>query len=90
MAVGLHAEALDRLENCLPGAPEEGDPLVDLGLPRRVLQEKDVAERVPRPEDGRPVRAGGLGDLVAELVHLGDRLLQVALGEFVSRHTHGG
>jgi hypothetical protein len=46
---------------------------------RPVLQEEDVGEGMAGAQDRRLVRAGRLRDLSAELVDLGNRLLQVAL-----------
>ena len=43
----------------------------------------------PEPSTGTRSVARGLGDLVAELVDLGDRPLQVALGDVVGGHRHG-
>ena len=39
-------EPLERLQDRLAGAAEEGDALMDLALRRRVLQEHDVPEGV--------------------------------------------
>ena len=82
-------EPLDRLQHRLPGAAEERDALVHLGGLRRVLEQHDVGERVARSEHGHALGARRLGDLVAELVDLGDRLLEVALGDVVGGDGHG-
>src|SRR5207244_10422908 len=69
---------------------EERDPFAQLRRLRPVLQEEDLRLWMPRAEDRHSVRPGGLGDLVAELVDLGDRLLQIPLGDVVRGHGHGG
>ena len=69
----------------LPGPPEEGDTLLDLGRLRRPLEEEDVRERMARPEH-RNVELVTQGEqLIAELVDLGDRLAQVTLVDLVGR-----
>jgi hypothetical protein len=75
----VHVQALERLEDRLASAPEERDALVLLRVLGAVLEEEDVGERVARAQHGRLLLAGRLHDLAAELVDLGDRLLQVAL-----------
>ena len=50
-------EPLHRLEHRLAGAAEERDALGELGRSRRVLQQEDVGERVPRTRGrDRPAR----------------------------------
>jgi hypothetical protein len=72
-------EALQRLQHRLTGAPEEGDAFMLLRGLGPVLQEEEVGLRMAGAEHRRPVRACLLGDLAAEIVDLGDRLLEVAL-----------
>jgi hypothetical protein len=63
----------------LPGAAEEGDALVLLRRLRPVLEQEEVGLRMAGAEHRRAVRACLMGDLAAEIVDLGDRLLEVAL-----------
>ena len=84
----VDAQPLQRLEERVAGASVERDSLLQLRRPRRVLEEEDVGERMARAEH-RHARAGaGLRELIPESVDLGDRLLQVLLEDFVSRHSH--
>ena len=71
-------EPLHRLEHRLAGTAEERDALGELGRSRRVLQQEDVGERVPRAEDATR-------QLVAELVDLADRARQVVLVDLILR-----
>ena len=84
----VDVQALQRLQNRLSRAPVERDTLLRLRGLRAELEEKDVCERVARPDDRKLSRARGVRDFVAELVDLGDRLLQVALVDLVCRHSH--
>ena len=87
----IDAEPLQRLEHRLTRPSVEGDPLLYLRRLRSVLEEEDVGARVPGPDDRDPLALGGARDLVAELVDLGDRLLQVALIDLVGGcRGHGG
>ena len=79
----VDAEPLQRLEDRLAGAPVERHALLHLGRLGRVLQQKDVGQRVPGA-DHRDARAGSrVRDLVTELVDLRDGLLQVLLVDLV-------
>ena len=82
----VDVQPLERLEERLAGAPEEGDALLDLSRLRAVLQQEDVGPRVPRAQDRHTLALAGGGDLVAELVDLGDRLLEVLLVDLVGGH----
>ena len=87
----VDAQPLERLEHGLAGAPEERDAFLRLRRLRPVLQEEDVRERVPGAEDGDCCTARCARDLVAELVDLGDRFLQVLLVDLVGWHgAHWG
>ena len=85
----VDVQALERFQHGLPCAPEEGDALLDLLRLRRVLEEHDVGQRVTRPDDRDAQLVARAGELVAELVDLGDRLLQVALVDLVGGHSGG-
>ena len=82
----VDVQPLQRLEDRLAGAPEEGDALLDLRRLRPVLEEHDVGAWVPGSEHGHTLAVSGGGDLVAEVVDLGDRLLEVLLIDLVGRH----
>jgi hypothetical protein len=58
---------------------------------RLVLEQEDVCQRMPGAEHGDVHLVTCAADLVAELVDLGDRLLQVTLVDLVGRHgsAHG-
>jgi hypothetical protein len=53
-----------------------------------VLEEEDIGERMAGAEHRHARTGTGLRELVPESVDLGDRLLQVLLEDFVSRHSH--
>ncbi len=86
---GVDSQPLDRLQDRLSRTPEERDALVQLGRLGAVLEEEDVGQRVARADHGSPVRAGRARELGAELIDLGDRLLEVAIGDIVGCHRHG-
>ena len=86
----VDAQPLQRLEDRLAGAAEERDALLDLRRLRRVLEQHDVGERMAGAEHRNARSPAARRDLVAELVDLGDRLLQVLLVDLVGRHgAHG-
>ena len=82
----IDVQPLQRLEHGLPGPAEERDALLDLGRLRGVLQEEDVGERVTGAEDRDAQLVARARELVAELVDLGDRSLQVPLVDLVGGH----
>ena len=86
----VDAKALERLEDRLAGAAVERHALLQLGSLRAVFQEEDVRERMAGADHGHALAARGAGDLVPELVDLGDRLLQVLLVDLVGGHGHEG
>ena len=86
----VDVQPLQRLDDRLPGAAVEGDALLRLRRLRPVLEQEDVRERVARADDREGGVAGGMRDLVAELVDLGDRLLEVPLVDLVGRHRRHG
>ena len=83
----VDAQALQRLQDRLARAPVEGDAFLYLRGLRRVLQEHHVGERVARADDRHAALAGGAPDLVAELVDLADRLLEVLVEDLVGGHS---
>jgi len=85
----IHVEPLERLQHGLPLAAEERDALLDLRRSRRVLEEEDVGERMARSEHGNAELVAGTSKLVAEVVDLCDRLLQVPLVDLVGWHGRG-
>ena len=72
-------EALERLQHRLPGAAEECDALVLLRGLRPVFEQEEVRLRVAGAKHRGAFIACLLGDLAAEIVDLGNRLLEVAL-----------
>ena len=82
----VDVEPLQRLEDRLACAPEEGDAFLNLRRLRPVLEEHDVGARMPGSEHGHTLAVSGGGDLVAEVVDLGDRLLEVLLVDLVGGH----
>ena len=82
----VDVQPLERLDDRLAGAAVERDALLRLRRLRPVLQQEDVRQRVPGADHGEAGLAGGMRDLVAELVDLGDRLLEVPLEDLVGRH----
>jgi len=83
----VDAEALYRLQHRLADASVEGDAFGQLRRGRVVLEQEDVAERVPRTEHGLSRgRVTAAGDLIAEGVYLADRTRQITLVELVRRH----
>ena len=84
-------QPLQRLEDRLAGAAVERHALLHLRRLRYRLQHEDVGEGMPRSQHGHAAFTCGSGDLVPELVDLGDRLLQVLLGDVVGQGgAHGG
>ena len=61
----VDAEPLQRLQQRVAGAAEEGDALGDLGRLRRVLEQEDVGQRVPGAEHGHVRLVGEGEELVA-------------------------
>ena len=84
-------QALQRLQQRLARPSVERNALLHLGGLRLVLEQEDVRQRMPGAEHGDVRLVTCAADLVAELVDLGDRLLQVTLVDLVGRHgsTHG-
>ena len=86
----VDAQPLHRFEHRLADAAVERDALGELGRRRVVLEQEDVAERVPRTEHGLSRgRVTAAGDLIAECVYLADRTRQITLVELVRRHRVG-
>ena len=79
----VDVQALERLQHRLSRAAEERHALLDLRRQRQVLQQEDVCERVARADDRDAELVAGPRELVAELVDLGNGLLQVALVDLV-------
>jgi len=79
----VDVQPLERLEHRLAGSPVEGDALLHLGRLRCVLEQEDICARMAGAEHRHPLALGGARDLVAELVDLGDRFLQVLLVDLV-------
>ena len=82
----VDAQPLQRLQQRLAGAPVERDALVHLRRLGLVLEQEDVRERVARAEHGNARLVPLAPDLLAELVDLGDRLLEVPVVELVGGH----
>ncbi len=82
----IDVQALQRLQDRLPRTAEERDTFLDLRRLRQVLQQEDVGQRMARADDRDPELVAGPRELVAELVDLGNRLLQVALVDLVGGH----
>ena len=85
----VDVQALKRLQHGRAGAAEERDALLDLLRLRRVLEEDDVRQRMPRADDRHAQLVACPSQLVAEHVDLGDGLLQVALVDLVGGHGRG-
>ncbi len=83
----VDGQPVERLAQRLAGPPEEGDALLHLSRLRPVLEQEDVGARMAGAEDRNALALAGARDLVRELVDLGDRLLEVLLGDFVSSHS---
>jgi hypothetical protein len=75
----IDVEPLQRLEDRLARAAKERDAFVLLRVLRAVLEEEDVTERVARADDRSAIGPCRRRDLPAELVALGDRLLEITL-----------
>jgi hypothetical protein len=84
----VDAQPLQRLQQRLSGAAVERDALLHLRLLRLVLEQEHVRERVPGAEHRHLPLSGRARDLVAELVRLGDGLLQVLLEDLVRHGNH--
>ena len=82
-------EPLERLQHRLARPAEERDAFLDLRRLRRELQEHDVGQRMTGAEHRDPQLVAGARELVAELVDLGDRFLQVPLVDLVGGHGGG-
>jgi hypothetical protein len=84
----VDVQPLQRLEQRLAGAPVERHALLHFRGLRLVLEQEHVRERVAGPEHRHLPFAGRVRDLVAELVRLGDGLLQVLLEDLVGHRAH--
>ena len=80
---------LERLEDGLAGTAEERDAFLDLRGLRRVLEEEYVGERMAGSEHRDAQLVTGARELLAELVDLGDRSLQIPLIDLVGGHGGG-
>ena len=87
----VDVQALERLQERLARPAEEGDALLRLGRLRLVLEQEDVRERMAGAEHRHVRLVACAADLVAEIVDLGDRLLQIALVDLVGGRSgaHG-
>ncbi len=84
-------EAPQRLHQRAAGAPVEGDALLDLGGPRRVLEQHDVGLRMARSEHRHQRAARAVLaplDVACEEVELADRALEVLLTDLVVGRGH--
>ena len=82
----VDVEPLQRLQQRLPRAAEEGDALLDLRRLRRPFEQEDVRQRMPGSDDRDVELVAVARKLVAERVDLGDRLLQVTVVDLVGGH----
>jgi hypothetical protein len=82
----LQAELLALADETHVPVLGSGHPLGDLRRLRRVLEQEDVAQRVPGSEHGYVRLVGEGEELGLELVDLADRLAQIAFVDLVSGH----